>query len=598
MQQLIVLPDCKAIAPRRGLTARQRRELIAVLAQDGPEGLEAWLRKEAQTDPDIRRRVEEERTRLDREARAARNRLRDQHAREDKDSESAWEREMRERQERENELKQRLETLHTAPLVSREDLVRHAAQFRGQTGTPPKPGPLRSLLGLLRRWWIMLVSLWVRFIRFLRGKKAPAPRNVVILPGGTEIPLRDVMGPDAVVTLREPQRGTGWRQRARDAWNRLLGREDYAEQAQRLMDQQVAALEAEKRRERAEAERELQDRLRDLEKEDRVRNRENRQEREERIQRHSEEERRLEKEVASEPYQKLREELLGDLEESGWIDSSGNVTHRLVERFSRIVYEEARRSIPAGGRATPGTYVEGQGEYETGPLRSLHELGAMDLVQSVVRARIHHPRMRHIYDDDVRVHREVRTETTHVILVFDTSGSMEESGRLEAAKRVCLVLNRAVKDRNPDHRVDLLRMHTGIERVDLAACWQSEPTGFTNNGAALREAKRLFDMHHADRKLLYLVTDGLPEAHTLPDGTDKADRPDVCMQYALKHAAPLRRIEGLRTNIIQLETQDPMYLDAARRIADEAGGSVEAVDPADLMKWLLGDLDAPASTSP
>jgi uncharacterized protein with von Willebrand factor type A (vWA) domain len=211
-------------------------------------------------------------------------------------------------------------------------------------------------------------------------------------------------------------------------------------------------------------------------------------------------------------------------------------------------------------------------------------------VDTVLRARTRHPKVRHIQDDDVIVHREARSSRAHVVVIFDHSNSMEANERLEAAKRVCLVLHRALREDDPDHRIDLVAMGTGVRRVDLATCWAAQPHGFTNQGAALREARRLLDTSDADRRLVYMITDGLPEARTLPDGRDVADRVDACLPDALAAAKQLRDMSGVRVLILQLETKDPKYLEAAGKVAKAAGGRVVGLDPKELAKTLLVDL--------
>lgn len=581
-----VLPDCRAIVPRRGLSPRQEREIVRVLAQDGPEGLEAWLRSEEERDPTIRERVAALRARLDRDVRARKRELQRNQAEEKEGARAGWEKRMAEMAEREEALQARLaKAKGPIQLTQEEVLARTRLVGRTTASQAARPTLGRRFRSALRRLWIVIVSLWVRLVRAVTGRAAKEPKTVLVLPEGATIDAT-ALGPDAVMGLARVE--SSWRSRFMD---RLLGREDYAEAAKRRLQEQAAAAAKELQQQRKEETRRAQHELEEVKKQERIAQRQRRQEEEALLEKQRQESKDLEVELDAAPYEELRQELLSDLHEAGLVDPAGHVTRGLVERFSSLLYEEARRTVPGTGEAAPGTYVEGEGEYEVGPLRSLHEIGAIDLAQSVLQSRIRHPHVRHLFDEDVRVHREVRTERSHLVLVFDASGSMEEQGRLEAAKRICLVLWRAVKERNPEHRVDLLRMETHVEPVDLAACWNTEPGGFTNQGAALRKAARLFEAEGADRKTLYLVTDGLPEAWTDRDGIDHADRVDVCMPYALRQAEALRRIPDLHTVILQLETEDPLFLEAAKQLAEAAGGRVEALDPQDLLKWMMTDYD-------
>src|SRR5438552_2487618 len=116
----------------------------------------------------------------------------------------------------------------------------------------------------------------------------------------------------------------------------------------------------------------------------------------------------------------------------------------------------------------------------------------------------------------------------HVVLVVDRSGSMEENGRMDAAKRAALALQHAVRARNPRNRVDLFLMDTSVKSASLRDVWETTPRGFTNHGAALRLAREAVRRRRSDRALVYVITDGLPEAYTR-DGDDVAGHPDKAM---------------------------------------------------------------------
>lgn len=595
--RFVHLPDCAARARPHALTRRQRRDLIRLLASEGPDALEAWLEAEERRDPWVRERLAEERDRLEREAREERERIEAASREELASHKSAWERRMERMAEREREVRSRLERLRGDRGPDRAELVARSKLFKVVLeGRDERPGLGRRVLRFLRRIWLWLVMAWAGLVRLVTGRRRREP-TVLELPDGLRVDLGALLGrnPGLLVELRARIReDASARERMRAWWRRLTGREDYAALAQRLMEDELRRVSERHRFEMDAEATELSERLAALEREEDT-SREQRAE--ELAQVETRRERRLEeldRRLADEPYDRLRDEVLDELREAGLVGAEGRPTDALLQRFSSLLYEEALRGLPAGGIATPGSYAGGEGEYEKGPLRSLNERGAVEVVDSLVRARTHHPRVRHLYDEDLMVHREVRTSTTHVVLVMDTSGSMEEQGRLEAAKRVCLVMYQAVKDQNPDHRVDLLLLSTGIERVDLAGCWNAEPRGFTNHGAALRVTRELFEDSGADRRIVYLITDGLPEAWTRPDGKDVVDRQKVCLDYAKEQAGRLAELAGTRLLILQLETEDPLYLEAARALAEAGEGTVEALDPSELTKRLLVDLETSA----
>ena len=167
---------------------------------------------------------------------------------------------------------------------------------------------------------------------------------------------------------------------------------------------------------------------------------------------------------------------------------------------------------------------------------------------------------------------------------------------MDAAKRAALALHHAVKSQNSRNRVDVLLMDTSLEKASLREVWETEPRGFTNTGAALRVARGLCEKR-GGRTLVYLITDGLPEAYT-KDGADVAGHPEKAMAYAKEQARLLRRERGLAGFVmLLLEPKDKMYVKAAEELAREAGGRVVPVDPGELARTLLKQFEAPAQAT-
>lgn len=164
---------------------------------------------------------------------------------------------------------------------------------------------------------------------------------------------------------------------------------------------------------------------------------------------------------------------------------------------------------------------------------------------------------------------------------------------MEAAKRAALALHHAVRAQNPRNKVDVLLMDTSVERATLRQVWETAPRGFTNTGAALRIARGVAE-RRGGRTLVYLITDGLPEAYT-KEGEDVAGHPQKAMAFAKEQARLLRRERGLAGFVmLLLEPKDKMYVKAAEELAKEAGGRVVPVDPQELARTLLRQFEAPA----
>lgn len=594
----ISLPDCARQRRERLLSQRQRREAIRALATGGEQGLEAWLEAEAQRDPDIRERIAAQRERLERQAKREKRRI-EAEAREGKaELEGTWETERQRLAEQREDLMERLEQTRsggasTAKLAERSDVLRTAVGSQGRTEQPSLWDRVKQTL---LRIWLWIAGLWSRFVRWLGGKAPETPRRATIeLPDGQTLDLPSLLAgnPELRVEVRRRVSGEGFSERLKALWRRMIGREDYVEMAEKLMREELeSARQAVEVEQETEVE-ELETKVQSLEKEQRKVNREHKDDLEELEARREERLAELEEQVEMGPYRAVAESVEAELATAGLVDEEGRPTQSALEHLANMVYEETRRALPHGGQVRAGTFAGAQEAYEKQPMRSLNERGAMDLVSTVVRARQNHPHVRHIYDDDVLVHREIRADTTHVVLILDRSGSMEEKGRFEAAKRACLVMYKAVQDHDPSNRIDVLTMSTDVERVDLAGAWNAELGGFTNHPLAIQKAHRLLEAGGADRKLVYLVTDGLPEAYPTPDG-NLVDKPDVCLPHATQAARDLSEQTGARLVVIQLETEDPMFLEAAAEIAEAAGGHVEALRPEKLSEEVLLDFEAAA----
>ena len=480
----------------------------------------------------------------------------------------------------------------------------------------PKAEDLRGWRGLAanaRRLWRKFAAWWRRLVRGLlrllgvKPKAQPQPTRTAVVPlGVARFADLDVRLHEALVTnprlrreVRRRLRMAPMGERAKRLWQRLLGRTDYEQLAMQLMREDAEAKVREEeerlRREREEVERRLAELGRREEEEGRRRD-----EGLAEVERDREAEREaLDRRLKDAPQEAMRDEVIRDLEASGLVETKGREiipTTRLLDRFAEMVFVSEMRALQARRASQAGSAPLGEGLFSKEPMRSLAELAHVDIVESLANARLRHPHVRHITEQDVVVYRESRTPFTHVVIVFDTSGSMEENDRMLAAKKAVFALMRAVKSDAHENPVDLVAMETSVKRVDLLDAWRAEPHGFTNTGGALRLAHEILKVSRGDRRLVFLVTDGLPEAYTTPDGVDVAGRPDTCLAYALEQARRLRQLPGVGVTIVLLEPRDPMYVQAAEAIAKEVAGKVLKTDPKDLAKAMLLEYDVLART--
>lgn len=588
------LPDCTTWEARFHLSADEKRELIQLLAAKGPGAIDEFIASKAKQDSLIAAKIAAWRAELTARAARLKQALEEQftaqkdqlHAQlEAREAELHGARDQVEAQLRDFRLTR---DARLVEVLQRSDLLQLPVE-------PPSPPTLwQRLLAALRRAWLRLLTL-------LGLRKASTRKPLFATfaaSGGVGIDIGSLHGalytPAMQARVRSRLRGMGARERLKQLWQQMLGREDYETLAARLMEEELQR-EAERARSQLGAqEQAMAQRLTELaEQEEAAR----RQERDElaRLEREREEAlRKLREKAEKEPVRRLAQDVREELEITGYLKEGRDgpdITQRLVDRFSELVFEDEMKALPSAHRAAYGSYVEGEGVFRKEPMLSVDELSHMDLVGSVVQARLRHPRQRHLYDEDVLVYREMRSSVTHVVLIFDTSGSMEENHRLDAAKRAALALYQAVKRDHKGNRVDLVVMETSVRRADVLEAWLAKPKGFTNTGGAIALARKLLEQSRADRKLVYLITDGLPEAMTLPNGDDIASYPDKCLDYALQEVRKLKALPNLGFAILLLEPEDEMYVKAAERIAAEVEGKVMPTDPGELARKVLVDFD-------
>jgi hypothetical protein len=282
-----------------------------------------------------------------------------------------------------------------------------------------------------------------------------------------------------------------------------------------------------------------------------------------------------------------------ELKERGFVAEKGGelvVTYGLVERFARLILEEESRSLSGevrlalkGGAAT--------GVYEKAQLRQPDEVAHLDVVSSLLAARLEGSR--HIDERSSFVYREITSERVHVVLAFDKSGSMAESGKLEAAKKALLALYVAIRRKHPDATIDVLAFENEVQVLDLVELWECRPGSFTNTAEVLRTAHLLLQSSRANRREVYLITDGLPEAYTDGEGRVHSGNLDAAMQHALARAEELATVTPLQFSMVLLKSEHPEYESAARAITRVLSGELVVTDPQHLgvellVRWARG----------
>ena len=551
------LPDCAGYTDDVGsddlLDALDSATLIRALAEEGVDGARRLLQANAESDPELRERLERLRARLRRQADRRTQRIVTEYDQRIQELEQVRVRSDAEVAARIAELEARLAAARTVDWskmpsgdwlgdVEAALLLPDASWNR----PPPKPGIGARIRALFAR-----LAAWLRSLFSRQKAPLPPPSEGRTVTFAVPSALGRGLGPselgEALSRLSPPQR----EELSRSVSSRLRTQE---RELERQAEEKRRAAEAQRRRleeERTEAERRAR-----ADTESKVR---------------EGEARRLERE----------------LKERGFVAERGQslvVTFGLVERFARLLLEQETRQLPEGARLS----LRGEGAtgvYEKARLRRAEEIAHLDVPGSLLAARM--AGQRHIDESTSYVYREITSERVHVVLAFDRSGSMDEAGKLDAAKKALLALYVAVRRRHPDATIDLLAFDNEVEVLDLVTLWECRAGAFTNTGEALRAAHVLLQSSRANRREFYLITDGLPEAYTAEDGKVHSGQLDVAMEQALARAGELATVRPLRTTVVLLKSPNPEYEVAARTIARTLGGELVVTDPGRLGVELL-----------
>jgi Mg-chelatase subunit ChlD len=475
----------------------------------------------------------------------------------------------------------------------------------------------------IQRFVNYLVSLFRRFVTWLKSRFSRKAKETVPKTGRkSNILLRYPSGSDlwdeidhnldnALATSPDFRRTidrtlkSGYRKgvsRRRTTWKKYLSQEEYADEVRRELNHRIKAA---IKREQQRLQKEYTTKKRQLKKlEQRHRDKSHQEVRKRELEARMKqlekqkvsELKKLQKKYSKKIHKTVEKELVRELEDAGYLfqtkgkDGKPMITSRLIDRFAEIVLSDELKKLPS--KHTWGKYTHGlpHGIYEKKKLQTISESSRMDIVASLVNARVSHPNFRHIEDSDIITHRELRSSISHVVLIFDKSGSMEENNRIQAAKKSVLALYKAVKHRNPKNIVDFIAFDSTVQVMDILQAWRSTPGGFTNTGEALATAHALVKDSVADRKLVYLITDGLPEAYTDPKTAEpRAGDLRKSLNVAVSEAKKLKAHFELKFTIILLEPKEHVYTEAADTIAFAAGGRVIVTDPQELATEMLMD---------
>ena len=585
------------------ISPQLEQELIQELAEKGEQAIHELVKEEMKK-PSLMEKIKSLRGHLERQSAKIRARTRREQERLQNELNKEFQDDFRFLEKGRRSTEETLESYKEQSLLELERTLRDDALIKLVVEAPKeqeKPGFWQRLLQKILSFFLFLLGIFPRFVSWLlaklglgKEKKRVREDSIFLLSNAAVSKVFSDLGGqmDNAFSSSESFRRSikeEMKQKGRSSLRSRIDKKRYREEARRLVEQRILNKVADQEKELEEKEQEFQREIdRVLQEEEKKK-----EELEENLSRlkeeYEKEQERLQREIEEYPEKALRKRVMDDFKKLGYLregDGTITVTSALIERFAAILLSHELEALPATYHAGFGRSEKREGTYEKEKMLSVDEISRMDIVASLINSHISHPGDRHIHDDDIIVNREHSELSTHVVIAVDTSYSMLEGSRMMAAKKAVLALYKAIKAENPRNIIDLVGFNTHVELMDLVSVWEAEPKGFTNTAGALKTASLLFKESGADSKLVYLITDGLPEAYINERGVDVVDDPDTCLPYAVQEA---KTLPG-KLILILLEPKDELYVTAAKKIVKAGRDSKMLItDPQKLAREMLED---------
>ncbi|MBT0566581.1 VWA domain-containing protein [Williamsia sp. CHRR-6] len=192
---------------------------------------------------------------------------------------------------------------------------------------------------------------------------------------------------------------------------------------------------------------------------------------------------------------------------------------------------------------------------------------------------------------DVEVSETEARSQAAVVLLVDTSFSMEMEGRWTPMKRTAVALNHLVSTRFRNDELSIIAFGRYARTIDIAELTGLQPRmeQGTNLHHALLLAGRHLRKHPNAQPVVLIVTDGEPTAHLEPDGESFFYYPPhpATLAMTVRELDAVARL-GTQITIFRLG-DDPSLQRFVDQIARRVGGRVVAPDIDGLGAAVVGD---------
>jgi Ca-activated chloride channel family protein len=195
--------------------------------------------------------------------------------------------------------------------------------------------------------------------------------------------------------------------------------------------------------------------------------------------------------------------------------------------------------------------------------------------------------------DDLHVHQAEYQSSCATVLLLDCSHSMILYGedRFTPAKRVALALSHLIRTQYPGDSLRCVLFHDSAEELRLSelARVQVGPY-YTNTRDGLILAQRLLSQEKKDMKQIVMITDGKPSALTLEDGRiykNAFGLDPLVISQTLEEVARCKR-QGILINTFMLAS-DYGLIQFVQKITEMCRGKAYFTTPYNLGEYLLMD---------
>jgi Ca-activated chloride channel family protein len=195
--------------------------------------------------------------------------------------------------------------------------------------------------------------------------------------------------------------------------------------------------------------------------------------------------------------------------------------------------------------------------------------------------------------DDLHVHQAEYQSSCATVLLLDCSHSMILYGedRFTPAKRVALALSHLIRTQYPGDSLRCVLFHDSAEelRISELARVQVGPY-YTNTRDGLILAQRLLSQEKKDMKQIVMITDGKPSALTLEDGRiykNAFGLDPLVISQTLEEVARCKR-QGILINTFMLAS-DYGLIQFVQKITEMCRGKAYFTTPYNLGEYLLMD---------